>query len=170
MSKPAPFAPHVSACPICPKSVPLISLPARSQFPHVLCQTPRCIVSLSYIREQKFVFCQTWWYVCHHWQRELFYSLVLWRDCVGDFEWHSSPSTLLYLRTTRLCNHWKKFFSYDISLGTLTLFFFFTIEFLDCVELRSQANKLCDYFTTGLILELSWNLLVDSCWNARRVV
>ena len=30
-----------------------------------------------------------------------------------------------------------KMSSYDISLDTLTLFFFFTIKFLDCVELRS---------------------------------
>ena len=101
-------SPHVSACPICAKSLPLMSQPAPfapSHFsscpglpevssPHVpaysLCQTPCFIVSLSCISEEKFVFCQAWWYVCRHWQRGLFYSLVLWRDCVGDFEWHSS--------------------------------------------------------------------------------
>ena len=49
-------------------------------------------------------------------------------------------------------------------------FFFFTIKFIDCVELRSQADKLHDYFTTSLILKHSWILLVDSCWNARRMV
>jgi len=69
----------------------------------------------------------------HHLQRELFYSHVLWRDCVDDFEWHSSSSTLLYLRTRRLWNHLKKFcFLWHFSWHTYT-FFFFTIEFLDCV-------------------------------------
>ena len=112
-------SPHVSACPICPTSLPLMSQPvpfAPSHFPscpglpavsspHVpacsLCQTPCCIVSPSCIREQKFVFCQAWWYVCRHLSREQFYSLILWWDCVGDFEWHSSsPAVVFHLLVT----------------------------------------------------------------------
>jgi len=62
MSQPAPFAPHVPDRPICPKSVPLMSWPAHSQFPScpslLPLPDPCCIVSLSCIREQKFVFCQ----------------------------------------------------------------------------------------------------------------
>jgi len=43
-------------------------------------------VSLSCVREQEFVFCLVELLSYHHWQRELFYSLVLWRDCVDALE------------------------------------------------------------------------------------
>ena len=35
-------------------------------------------------RKQEFVFCQAWWFVCHHWQRELFCWLSLYRFHVYD--------------------------------------------------------------------------------------
>jgi len=108
----------------------------------------------------EFVFSQVELFSCHHWQRGLFYSLVLWRDCVDDFEWHSSSSTLLFLRTRRLFNHWKKFcFLWHFSWHPYT-FFFFTIEFLDCVELRSQANKLFDDFPLASSLNIPGTFLL----------
>jgi len=65
--------------------------------------------SLSCIHKLESVFCRGGCFFCHHLRTGRSYSLILWRDCADDFEWHSSSSTLLFLRTRRLCNHWKKF-------------------------------------------------------------
>jgi len=72
-----PHFPLTTACPLCQAS------PVDSPIALSPCWFPMsaCPVSMS-----KSVYFVRPDYICHHWQRELFYSLVLWRDCVCDFE------------------------------------------------------------------------------------
>ena len=139
-------------------------------FPGHLCLPQATVVLIPESRKLEFVFCQAWWFVCHHWQRELFCWLSLYRFHVFDSGWYSYFLVVVFRRITIFWNLRNWCFFDDSSLDTLTLFFFFTIKFLDCVELRSQANKLFDDFTTSLIFSRSWNFLVYSCWNAWRMV
>jgi len=141
MSQPAPFAlshfPHVLAC---PQSVPPMSQLAHFARPPVALSV--CPVSVSkslyFVRpDDTFVVIGRESYFIHLFCGEIVLATSNDINCPQHFFSREQDVFVIIARN---------FVSYDISLDALTLFFFFTIKFLDCVELaRKPTNSVILY-------------------------